>query len=101
MMDNFFNDEIEKTVFISDEQLKNAVPGKLYGKYFEDTRIYNILPQELSDRGDYLGELLPTGSTPGNGFCGIIGNDKIGSTPFFLTTLYKSICNNTTMSTLM
>ena len=77
MMDNFFNDEIEKTVFISDEQLKNAVPGKLYGKYFEDTRIYNILPQELSDRGDYLGELLPTGSTPGNGFCGIIGNDKI------------------------
>ena len=29
MMDNFFNDEIEKTVFISDEQLKNAVPGKL------------------------------------------------------------------------
>ena len=46
MMDNFFNDEIEKTVFISDEQLKNAVPGKLYGKYFEDTRIYNILPQK-------------------------------------------------------
>ena len=42
MMDNFFNDEIEKTVFISDEQLKNAVPGKLYGKYFEDTRIYNL-----------------------------------------------------------
>lgn len=31
-MDNFFNDEIKKTVFISDEQMKNAVPGKLYGK---------------------------------------------------------------------
>ena len=54
-MENFFNDEIEKTVFISEEQLKEAVPGKLYGKYFEDTRIYNIFPQELSNKGDYLG----------------------------------------------
>ena len=61
-MENFFNDEIEKTVFISDEQLKEAVPGKLYGKYFEDTKIYNIFPQELSNKGDFLGELLPAGS---------------------------------------
>lgn len=78
MMENFFNDEIEKTVFISEEQLKKAVPGKLYGKYFEDTRIYNIFPQELSNKGDYLGELLPAGSTPtGNDFCGIIGDGNI------------------------
>ena len=78
MMENFFNDEIEKTVFISEEQLKEAVPGKLYGKYFEDTRIYNIFPQELSNKGDYLGELLPAGSTPtGNDFCGIIGDGNI------------------------
>ena len=77
-MENFFNDEIEKTVFISEEQLKKAVPGKLYGKYFEDTRIYNIFPQELSNKGDYLGELLPAGSTPtGNDFCGIIGDGNI------------------------
>lgn len=77
-MENFFNDEIEKTVFISEEQLKKAVPGKLYGKYYEDTRIYNIFPQELSNKGDYLGELLPAGSTPtGNDFCGIIGDGNI------------------------
>ena len=37
-MENFFNDEIEKTVFISDEQLQEAISGKLYGKYFEDTK---------------------------------------------------------------
>lgn len=77
MMDNFFNDEIEKTVFISEEQLKDAVPGKLYGKYFEDTRIYNIFPPELQERGDYLGELLPQGSTPGQTFCGVIGDGSI------------------------
>ena len=76
-MENFFNDEIEKTVFISDEQLQEAIPGKLYGKYFEDTKIYNIFPSELSNKGDYLGELLPAGSTPTNDFCGIIGDGNI------------------------
>ena len=76
-MENFFNEEIAKTVFISTEQLTNAAPGKLYGKYFEDTKIFNIFPKELSDRGDYLGELLPLGSTPGKDFCGIIGDNGI------------------------
>ena len=71
-MENFFNDEIEKTVFISEEQLQSAVPGKIYGKYFEDTRIYNIFPPELSNRGEYLGDLLPKGSQPNADFCGII-----------------------------
>ena len=45
--------------------MKNAVPGKLYGKYYEDTKS-TIFSPELSDRGDYLGDLLPLGSTPSN-----------------------------------
>lgn len=69
--------KLKKTVFISDEQLQEAIPGKLYGKYFEDTKIYNIFPSELSNKGDYLGELLPAGSTPTNDFCGIISDGNI------------------------
>lgn len=36
-----------------------------------------IFSPELSDRGDYLGDLLPLGSTPSNGFCGVISDNKI------------------------
>ena len=54
-MQNFFNDEIEKTVFISDEQLNDISKRKLYGKYFEETYIFNIFPEKLSDRGEEIG----------------------------------------------
>lgn len=96
-MENFFNDEIEKTVFISEEQLQSAAPGKIYGKYFEDTRIYNIFPPELSDRCEYLGDLLPKGSQPNADFCGIIGEKGISfysegeKIPIESYSLYQSI----------
>ena len=51
---------------------------KVYGKYFEDTGIFNVFPNELSDRGEYLGDVLPECSTPSaNGFCGGINKDEI------------------------
>ncbi|MCD8361684.1 MAG: ThiF family adenylyltransferase [Lachnospiraceae bacterium] len=53
-MENFFNDEIEKTVFISEEQLRDVRERKLYGRYFPDTFIFNVYPEELKERGEYL-----------------------------------------------
>ena len=72
MMDNFFNDEIEKVVFISEEQLKDPSLDKLYGRYWEDTFIFNIFPAALYERGDFLGDVLPKGSEAAQeGFCAV------------------------------
>lgn len=69
---NFFGEDIPLTVFISDEQLRCVKGTKLYGKYFEDTGIFNVFPTELSEKGNYLGDVLGEGSTPiEDGFCGI------------------------------
>ena len=75
---NFFGEDIPLTVFISEEQLHNRECVKVYGKYFEDTGIFNVFPAELSDKGEYLGDVLPEGSTPSvEGFCGVITNEGI------------------------
>ncbi len=77
-MDNFFGDEIEKVVFISDEQLKDKTSNKLYGKYFKDTNIFNIFPEEIKNRGDFLCDILPEGSKPNNNnLCAIYNGDII------------------------
>ena len=71
---NFFGENIPLTVFISEEQLHNKECVKVYGKYFEDTGIFNIFPAELSDKGEYLGDILHLqqvlrhGSAPIHGF---------------------------------
>ncbi len=78
MKENFFGEEIEKIVFISDEQLKNRDTNKIYGKFFEDTNIYNIFPTELQDKGEFLCEILPEDSNPSNdSFCAIYTKDGI------------------------
>lgn len=70
---NFFGEDIPLTVFISQEQLVSKTETELRGKYYEDTGIFNIFPPALSDRGDYLGEVLPAGSVPiPDGFCGVL-----------------------------
>ncbi len=69
---NFFGEDIPLTVFISEEQLQCAAGTKLFGKYFEDTGIFNILPSELADKGTPLGTVLEAGSAPAeNGFCAV------------------------------
>lgn len=64
-IENIFGDEIEITVFISEEQLHDGDIKKLYGRFFEDTNIYNIFPAQLNDQGEYLCDVLPQGSIPG------------------------------------
>ncbi len=77
-MQNFFNDEIEKTVFISDEQLNDTSTRKLYGKYFEETFIFNIFPERLSNRGDEIGSVLTENSEiPQNGLAAIPKDGKL------------------------
>ena len=77
-MENFFNDEIENVVFISENQLKDLTAKELYGKYWKDTYIFNILPVELREKGDLLCTVQPVNSLPTNsGFCAIKGDEKI------------------------
>ena len=78
-IENIFDDEIEKTVFISDEQLHDATVKKLYGRFFEDTKIYNIFPAQLLAQGEYLCDVLPQGSEPNNsnGLCAIFSGEQI------------------------
>ena len=75
---NFFGEDIPLTVFISEDQLKQKSGGSIYGKYFEDTGIFNVYPVQLCSRGDYLGEVLPEGSSPTeDGFCGVVAPEGI------------------------
>lgn len=75
---NFFGEEIPLTVFVSEEQLHLKDRAKLFGRYYEDTGIFNIFPAELADRGDYLGEVLTAGSDPSaHDFCGLITQDGL------------------------
>lgn len=75
---NFFGEDIPLTVFISEEQLQNKECGKVYGKYFEDTGIFNIFPKEIFDKGEYLGDVLPKGNPPADeGFSGVITDEGI------------------------
>lgn len=53
-MENFFHDEIKKVVFISEEQLRDTHIRALYGRYYEDTCIFNVFPEQLNDRGEVL-----------------------------------------------
>lgn len=94
---------IEKTVFISDEQLLSPVEGNVYGRYFKKSGIFNVFPSELQHTGSVLGKILPLGSIPNrNKLCGVItdgGIDfysfgkKIGSESY---SLYQNIFSRNT-----
>ena len=77
-IENIFGDEIEKTVFISDEQLHDRNVKVLYGKFYEDTNIYNVFPAQLSDQGEYLCNVLEQADTPEmTGLCAIFSNEQL------------------------
>ena len=77
-MDNFFNDDIQKTVFISEEQLRNTEVRDLYGRYYNDTSIYNIFPEALKGQGELLCSILPDGSkVPSSGLCAIQSGETV------------------------
>ena len=64
---------IEKSVFVSDEQLRSPSEGNIYGRYFEKSGIFNIFPSDLQANGSILGKILPKGSEPSRSkLCGII-----------------------------
>lgn len=64
---------LSKTVFISAGQIENPVAGKIYGRYYSKSAIFNIYPTELEHDGTLLGKILPKGSTVGrNKLCGVI-----------------------------
>ena len=76
-MGNFFNDEIKKTVFISEEQLHDTSARQLYGKYYEDTCIFNVFPEALNSRGELLCEVSQEYDETAKGLTAVISDDKI------------------------
>ena len=77
-IENIFGDEIEKTVFISDEQLHDKNARALYGKFFEDTNIYNIFPAQLSNQGEYLCDVIEQTDTPETaGLCAAFSGEQL------------------------
>lgn len=77
-MEAIFKKTIRKTVFLSQEQAHRQTPAKLYGKYFKDTGIFNVYPDEISRRGQLLGVVREPGSHPDRSrLCGVIGEDGI------------------------
>lgn len=77
-MENFFHDEIERAVFISEEQLEDMSIDRLYGRYWEDTYIYSVYPEEIRDRGELLCQVLPVGSeVPAEGFSAVRDGKRI------------------------
>ena len=79
ILDSIFNDTVEKTVFLSAEQLADVSAAELYGRYYPDTRIFNVFPPELKDRGVLLCRVLPEGSEPenGEGLCAIAEGGRL------------------------
>lgn len=70
--------EIEKSVFISREQYEQNEPGKLFGRYFKDSGVFNVFPSEMEKEGSYLGDILPLDSKPNRAkLCGVITNRGI------------------------
>ena len=75
---NLFKKTIEKSVFISEEQIASKKECRLYGKYYKDTGIFNVFPKELEHTGDLLGNVFAKGTEPNrNKLCGIITDDGI------------------------
>lgn len=69
---------IDKTVFISESQAKAKTQGNIYGRYYKSSRIFNIFPSELENRGEILGKILPSGGIPNRSkLCGVITNGNI------------------------
>lgn len=67
-----------KTVFISDEQINIRSERKIYGRYYKGSRIFNVFPTELENKGEILGKVLPNGSKCNkNRLCGIITDTGI------------------------
>ena len=65
--------EVRKSVFISREQLEARRPGKLYGRFFQDSGVFNIFPVGMESEGDSLGDMLPEGSRPNRKkLCGVL-----------------------------
>lgn len=62
---------IKKIVFVESSQLANMSAGPIYGKYFEETGVYNIFPEILKEEGNLLGEIISNeDSIPRVGFVG-------------------------------
>lgn len=48
--DEFIEQRIEKVVFIETKQYKELTEGPVYGKYFEDTGVYNVFREHCLEK---------------------------------------------------
>lgn len=79
MVKNFFGEVIDKTVFVSQEQIENRTPRNIYGRYFKDTAIFNIFPPEKEREGKLLGKFVSDKSEMNKDMqlCGVFEDDGV------------------------
>ena len=94
---------IEKVVFISDAVYEARLECEFYGKYFKETGIFNVYPQEMACKGELLGKILPKGSIPNrNRLCGVISEKGVDfysygkKIKYEIYSLYKNIFSRNT-----
>ena len=76
--DNNFTRKVEKLVFVESTQLETMEIGPVWGRYFKDTGVYNIFPENLREEGELLGEVISAESEiPSTGFVGILSEKGI------------------------
>ena len=78
MLKNFFGERIEKTVYISQEQIDDRTARNIYGKFFKDTQIFNVFPPEKGKSGKLLGKFVTsqTGVDKKLQLCGLLAEGK-------------------------
>ena len=78
MLKNFFGERIEKTVYISQEQIEDKTERNIYGRFFKDTQIFNVFPHEKGKSGKLLGKFVVNESDVDDKLqlCGLLADDK-------------------------
>lgn len=79
MLTNLLGEKIQKTVFISKEQVSDHRERSLYGKYFKDTAIYNVFPPEKEKYGTLLGKMVVGKNKMDKtlALCGVVDGDDV------------------------
>lgn len=79
MIKDIFGDKIDKTVFVSQEQVEKIEERNIYGKYYKETAIFNVFPQEKEKEGKLLGKFVLNRDRVDKRMplCGLLLKDKV------------------------
>lgn len=79
MIKGILGEKIDKTVFVSQEQIEKKEERNIYGRYFKDTAIFNIFPEEKESDEKLLGKFVLNRDRIDckQPLCGLLLEDKV------------------------